>query len=215
MSGRSPWRYVPPAGPVLSLLLIGLVLLSALLYYRAVKIQRFLEPALALSQPRNELTRRITQAFQEEFGAKPVRGMQVRMGSISMHRSVFFRPTGKLKPEGKVQLRKLARVFLALMEDEQARSGISRIMIVTRFAHREAPGANVPTRMEEQFVVGFIQDALFLEEPRLGKRYADFFTTGTQPLAPGERAEGAVDFLIIPSEYLHIKVLERLEKYAE
>ena len=68
MNRRSLWKYVPPAGPVLSLLLIGLVVLSALLYYRAVKIQRFLEPALALSQPRNEFTKNISQNFQREIG---------------------------------------------------------------------------------------------------------------------------------------------------
>jgi hypothetical protein len=40
MNGRSLGKFIPPAGPLLSLLLIGLVLLSALLYYRAIKIQR-------------------------------------------------------------------------------------------------------------------------------------------------------------------------------
>lgn len=215
MTGRSIWRLVPSAGPVLSLLLIGLVLLSALLYYRAVKIQRFLEPALALSQPRNELSRRLNQSFREEFGDRPVAGLQVRTGSIVMHRSALFLPSGKLRPEGKSRLKKLARVFRSLLDDEQVRPGISRIMIVTRFPHRAEPGANVPARMNEQFMVGFIQDALFLEEPLLGRRYAPYFTTGTQPLGSGDRIEGTVEFFIVPSEYLHIKVLERLEKYAE
>ena len=54
------WNVVPP-GPLLSLLLIGLVLLSGLLYYRAVRIQRFMEPALALSQPRNDFSEAIEQ----------------------------------------------------------------------------------------------------------------------------------------------------------
>ena len=33
-------KLVPPTGPVLSLTLVGLLLLSSLLYYKAVKAQR-------------------------------------------------------------------------------------------------------------------------------------------------------------------------------
>jgi hypothetical protein len=205
---------VPPAGPVLSLLLIGLILLSGLLYYRAIKIQRFLEPALALSQPRNEFTKRINLLFQSEFSANPVKGLQVRMGSIVMHRSALFLPDNKMRPEGKTMLKKLARIFLALMEDPQARSGISRIMIMAPFESHELQGANVHQRMNSHVLVGFIQDALFYEEPRLGSLYAKYFATGTQPLGPGEKDDGTVNFIIMPSEYLHIKVLESLEKYS-
>ncbi len=70
MSGRTLLKYIPPAGPILNLTLIGLVLLSALLYYRAIKIQRFLEPALAISQPRNEFAKNVRLRFQKEFGEK-------------------------------------------------------------------------------------------------------------------------------------------------
>jgi len=118
---KSRWRSLPPSGPVISLLLIGLVLLSALLYYRSVKIQRFLEPALALSQPRNEFTKRINGLFQQEFGNQPVSGLKVRRSSIQMQRSLIFQPDGKLQPKGKSILGKLARVFLALMKDEVQR----------------------------------------------------------------------------------------------
>ncbi len=92
MNARSLWKLVPPAGPVLSLLLVGLVLLSALLYYRAVKIQRFLEPALALSQPRNEFAKNIKSIYQKEFGTKPVTGLRIKASSILMDRSFLFTP---------------------------------------------------------------------------------------------------------------------------
>ena len=42
-------RTIAPAGPLLSLALIGVMLLSAVLYYRAVRIQRFLEPSVAVT----------------------------------------------------------------------------------------------------------------------------------------------------------------------
>ena len=90
MNEKAPEKYVPPAGPILSLLLIGLVLLSALLYYRAVKIQRFLEPALAISKPRNEFSKSIKQIFQQEFGAELVKGIRIRAGSIFIEKSFLF-----------------------------------------------------------------------------------------------------------------------------
>jgi len=211
---RSWWRWLPPSGPVISFLLIGLVLLSALLYYRSVKIQRFLEPALALSQPRNEFTKRINGLFRQEFGDRPVSGLKVRRSSIQMQRSLIFQPDGRLQPEGKSILGKLARIFLALMKDERSRSEIDRVLIVSRFAHGESPGANVPWRMQEYLLVGFIQDALFLEVPELGRGYASYFISATGPLDARESASDVVDFIIVPSESLHIEVLEKLEKYA-
>jgi hypothetical protein len=62
--------------------------------------------------------------------------------------------------------------------------------------------------------VGFIQDALFLEVPELGRRYASYFISATGPLDAHEKASDVVDFIIVPSESLHIEVLDKLEKYA-
>ncbi len=212
---RPWWRWLPPSGPVISLLLIGLVLFSALLYYRAVKIQRFLEPALALSRPRNEFTKRISELFHKEFGTRSVKGLRVRTSSIQMQRSLVFEPNGRLRPGGKNILRKLARLFLALLQNESARTEIDRILIVSRFAHREAPGANVAERMRENLMVGFIQDALFLEVPELGRRYASYFVSATGPLSSRGGVSDVVEFTIVPSEFLHIEVLEKLEKYTD
>src|SRR5512143_3910439 len=133
MKGRSLWKYTPPSGPVSSLLLIGLVLLSSLLYYRSVKIQRFLEPALALSQPRNEFAKHIRQIIQKEFGAGKIEGLNVKTSSIVMATSLLFSPDGRLKDSAQTDLQKLARVFLALMKDEHLRSEISIVLIIGHF----------------------------------------------------------------------------------
>ncbi len=213
MNGKSLWKYAPPAGPTLSLLLIGLVLLSALVYYRAVKIQRFLEPALALSQPRNEFTKSINQKFHKEFGTEPIRGLTFRSGSFLMEKSLLFTREGRLTPSAQVDLQKLARVFLALMKDDHARSEISLVMIIGRFPSQGAGGTNIAEWAQVGRTVGFIQDALFQLEPELGKRYSTFFASVVQPANPHERNMDAVEFRIIPSEFLHIEVLEKLEKY--
>jgi hypothetical protein len=214
MNDRSLWRYAPPAGPVLSLLLIGLVLLSALLYYRAVKIQRFLEPALALSQPRNEFSKSIKLIFQQEFGVESIKGLKIRGSSILIEKSFLFSGDGALKASAQTDLKKLARIFLLLMENEQTRSDISLVMIVSRFPSSGTWMMYAADRMQAQRVSGFIQDALFFAEPQLGMRHGAFFVAAAQPTNPLEGNRDLIELRIIPSELLHIRVLEKLEKYA-
>jgi hypothetical protein len=214
MNGKSPWKYVPPSGPILSLLLVGLVLLSALLYYRAVKIQRFLEPALALSQPRNEFAKHIKSIFQKEFGTSSVKGIRIKAGSIIIDRSSLFSKGRVLNARAQADLAKLARVFLALMHDDHRRSEISLVTIIGRYPSFGATGADAAGKMDVQRMVGFIQDVLFQSQPELGVRYSTYFASVAQPATPHEGDLGVVEFRIIPSEYLHIEVLEKLEKYS-
>jgi hypothetical protein len=214
MNVKTLWKYVPPPGPVLSLLLIGLVLLSSLLYYRSVKIQRFLEPALALSQPRNEFTKNIKQIIQKEFGAGKIEGLNVKASSIFMETSLLFSPDGRLKASAQTDLQKLARVFLALMKDDHLRSEISLVLIVGHFPTSGAREASAAERMMVARMVAFIQDALFKLEPGLGKGYPTYFAAAVRPMNPREGNIDIVEFRIISSEYLHIEVLEKLEKYS-
>jgi hypothetical protein len=214
MNDRSLWKYAPPSGPVISLLLIGLVLLSSLLYYRSIKIQRFLEPALALSQPRNEFTKNIRQIIQKEFGTNKVKGLTVKTSSIVMDTSLLFSHHGFLKTSAQADLQKLARVFLALMKDEHARSEISLVLIIGHVPSSEAREATAVERMQVARMVGFIQDALFKLEPELGKGYAPYFASAVRSMDPRQGNAAVVEFRIVPSEYLHIEVLEKLEKYS-
>ncbi len=213
MKGKSPGSFIPPAGPVLGLLLIGLVLLSGLLYYRAVKIQRFLEPALALSQPRNEFSKNIGRMFRREFGEKAIKGIAIRTGSILMDKSFLFSDKGALTDSAQADLQKLARIFLELMKDNHTRSEISLVLIIGRVTSYGARGTNVAEWTRAGRMVGFIQDALFRLEPELGIRYSSSFAGVVQPMNPHEGNRDVVEFRIVPSEYLHIEVLEKLEKY--
>ncbi len=213
MKKRSIWTLLPPAGPVVGIILVGLVLLSGLLYYRAVKIQRFLEPALAFSQPRNEFSKRISGLFQREFGKKPVDGIEYAMGVIHLRPALLFTGDGRFTKQGQLVVQKLAALFVSLMRDDQARSEISLVVISARVPYA-GPGHAVG-RMRSHMAAGLIQDGLFNAAPELALRYQSFFSTAVQPvdLHEGNR-EMDVDIRIIPSEFLHIKVLEKLEKYS-
>jgi len=214
MNVKSLWKYVPPAGPIFSITLIGLVLLSALLYYRAVKIQRFLEPALALSQPRNEFAKNINSIFEKEFKTKSIKGLKIRSSSILMETSLLFSGDGAVKASAQDDLQKLARVFLSLMKDDHTRSEISQVLIIGRYPSYGFTRATIVERLKVQRMVGFIQDALFQLEPELGIRYATYFEGAAQQTNPQEKKSEVVEFRIVPSEFLHIEVLEKLEKYA-
>jgi hypothetical protein len=63
-------------------------------------------------------------------------------------------------------------------------------------------------------MVGSIQDALFRTEPELGIRYSTYFAGTAQPTNPHEGNRDLIELRIVPSEFLHIKVLDKLEKYS-
>ena len=214
MKVKSFWKYVPSVGPVFGLLLIGLVLLSALLYYRAVKIQRFLEPALAISQPRNEFSKNVKLMFQKEFGAEQVKGLTVRGSSILIEKSFLFSGDGALKASAQGDLKKLARIFLLLMDDGQTRSDISLVLIIGRFPSSGTWMMYAAERLKVQRMVGFLQDALFIAEPQLAIRHGTYFVAAAQPTNLNDVNRDLIELRIIPSELLHIEVLEKLEKYA-
>ncbi len=214
MNGRSLWKLVPSPGPILSILLVGLVILSALLYYRAVKIQRFLEPALALSQPRNEFAKKINMIFEKEFGKKPIKGLKVKSSSILIEKSLLFSADGTVNASALPEFQKLARIFSSLMKDDHTRSEISLVLIIGRFPFYGAKGPNIVEKTRVQRMVGFIQDVLLHVEPELGVRYSTYFAGVVQPANPQEGNSDVLELRIIPSEFLHIEVLEKLEKYS-
>jgi hypothetical protein len=214
MKVNTLWRFMPATGPVLSLLLIGVVLLSAFLYYRAVKIQRFLEPALALSQPRNEFTKNINSTVQKEFGLHPPPGLKVKSSSILMETSLLFSRKGTPKATARSDIRKLARVLLTLMRDDHVRSEISLIMIVGRYPSNGVTQATAMERLKILEFTGIIQDALFQAEPDLSKFFASYFAVSAVPADSPLVRGNVLEFRIVPSDYLHVEVLDKLEKYS-
>jgi hypothetical protein len=215
MKAKSLWRYAPPVGPVLSILLVGLVLLSALLYYRAVKIQRFLEPALALSQPRNEFSKNIKQTFRKEFGSDEVQGIGVKSSSIFLDKAVLFNQNGSLKDSAKNDLHKLANVLLSLVKNDATRGDISLVLIIAHYPSMGPPDMAAAHRLNAQLVTGYIQDVMAASEPELRIYYPVYFASAVQPSPSPEKIIDIVEFRFVPSEFLHIKVLDALEKYAQ
>ncbi len=209
-------RFISSLGPLFSLTLVGLLLLSALIYYRAVKIQRFLEPALAISEPRMKFNQDIKDLLSREFSPKEMKGIRFRAGTITVDESLIFeRPHSQARPTGPVVLRKLSRVFVAALDNPEIRQNISLIQITARFPLTKDMILNRQARFAVQDNATLILNSLFTAEPRLETSYTRFFAATAIPtLAPPKKGGIVFEFRIIPTERLHIEVLERLERYA-
>jgi len=208
-------KFIPPLGPLFSITLIGLLLLSAIIYYRAVKIQRFLEPALAISEPRMKFTQNIRDLLAMEFSPNQMTGIRFRAGTIIVDQSLLFERAhpegGPTEPE---VLRKLSRVFHAALNNPETRENISLILINARFPLTKDTMRNRQIRFEVQDRAVLILNSLYTIEPTLERDYAKYFAATSLPASVPEKGGPVVEFRIIPTERLHIEVLQRLERYA-
>ncbi len=65
-------------------------------------------------------------------------------------------------------------------------------------------------RIEGQNIAGFIMDSMYKVEPGLMKYYGRLAPTA-QPDKPGPKYW--VEFMIVPSERVHVEMMESLNKY--
>jgi hypothetical protein len=206
-------KAVLPPGPILVLTLIGLMLLSTILYNRAVRIQRFLEPALAMSQPRTTFYSDIGRLLMKEFGTDNVRGIRYVGRSIEVEKSLIF--TNPYHIEKSLVLKKLGKVFLAVLSDPATRANLDFIVVSPRVSLGPDRKANKMNRLQVQSTAEVILNALFDAEPELEKAYSIYFESSAMSVYARGEEENWVEFRIVPSDRLHIDVLQRLEKYVQ
>ncbi len=207
-------KVILPPGPILSLILIGILLLSAIVYYRAVKIQRFMEPALAISEPRMTFSQSINNLLHREFREKESVGIKFRSGSILIEQSLLSDSSHTVKGSGPLVLKKLSRVFLAALSDPEIRGNISLIMVGVRLPFSPDEALNRELRFHMQERAALILHSLYAAEPALEKNYGTYFTAVVLPMNALTRETNWIEFRIVPTERLHIEALRRLEKYA-
>lgn len=209
-------KFILPPGPILGLMLVGLLLLSAVLYYRAVKIQRFLEPALAISQPRSEFAGSISSLLLKEFEAEESRGIRFTMGSVFVEESLLFDNSSSLKESAPAILKKLGHVFMAALNDSDIRSHIDLILVSARFIVNQDTKDNIKMRADMQHKAELILYSIFKSEPELEKNYGSYFAAAAVAIPAGVPSQETnwVEFRIIPTELAHIEMLMRLGKYT-
>lgn len=214
ITGASIKKFILPPGPILILTLIGLLLLSALLYYRAIKIQRFLEPALAITQPKIIFSKNINNLLLREFGKEESEGIKFRTGSILVESSLLLAGVHKTDGENTVVLEKLGHVFQAALSDPAIRENISLIIVSTRLPISPEISSNKEFRNQAQTRAELILNSMYKVSPGLEREYGKYFAATALPVDPVGKDADWIEFRIIPTERLHVEVLQRLEKYA-
>ncbi len=203
-------RNIPTLAPLGILILIGMLLLSALLYYKSVRAQRYLEPSLALAQPRIEFANKVTLLFEKEFGPERIRGVVLSGNSIFVDSTLIF--NDPRNPEGvdTAFLKKLSSIFLSMLSNHEMKSHFNLILVNSRVHFSLNIKENRIRRIRGQHIAGSIMDSMYTVEPALMKYYGIFAPTA-QPDKPG--AKNWVEFRIVPSERVHVEMMESLNKY--
>ncbi len=206
-------KIVISTGPILSLTLIGILVLSALLYYRAVKIQRFLEPALAITEPRIKFNQEINNLLIKEFGTTS-KGITFRRGSIYADQSLLFAIPHHIEGSKPLMLKKLSRVFLSALSNPEISSHISLILININLPLTTDSNLNKGLRFEVQKMTAYILNTIYAAEPALEKQYGKYFAVTAISVGAPVTEPNLIEFRMIPTERLHIQVLEKLEQYS-
>lgn len=210
-----PLRYIKvfiPPGPVLSLTLIGIMLLGTLLYYRAVRIQRFLEPSVAISEPRITFNRKVSNLLIAEFGSSDVQGLVFLGNQLLVHKTVLYKDASAdgVSPG----MRKLGRVFFAVLDDSALRPYIESIIISTRGQVSNDPETNRKTREFQHEEAYYILNALCLVEPGLDRKYPAYLESSVTLMDMRADEGDWVVFRIVQSDKPHFDMLQKLQKYA-
>ncbi len=213
MKGKLFRNFFELPAPILSLTLIGVLLLSALIYYRAVKIQRFLEPALALSTPRITFAKNVKNLLFSEFGIEHAEHILFTSNSLYVDKTLLLPGTQGQGPDSAV-IEKLGRIFLSVLKDPDMRGYVDFIMISAKFPAGADAKAAAANRVLSQRQAEAILTSLFRVSPELQKEYGAYFAASALPAMPADKEGNLVEFRLLPSERLHIDVLRSLQKYA-
>jgi hypothetical protein len=195
--------------------LMGLLLLSALLYYRAVKIQRYAEPALALLQPRMEFGRKINRLFADHLKERDISGIRFTTDAIYIDESLLLAHAQINQAMLLPIIHELGKSFRAVLDNPELRSYIDFILISS--VRTIAPGEKLAGRERRllQHNSDFVLKSLYMVEPNLELQYGSYFaTTVMTPVNAGSKQK-MIEFRFIPSERLHIDFLTKLIQLAD
>lgn len=204
-------KIIPSPVPIGLLALIGILLLSALLYYKAVRAQRYLEPSLALAQPRIEFAHNIRRLFEKEFGPEGIQGIILSGSSLFVDTSLLITGPANRKVIDHAFLKKLTNIFLSMLIDSEMRSHFDLILVSSRVHFSPSMEENRQRRLTGQYIAESIVDSMYKVEPALQKHYGIFAPTAV-PDEPDKKYNW-VEFRIVPSERVHIEMMKSLNKY--
>ena len=198
-----------PTEPFITLILIGLLLTGVTLYYKAINLQRFLEPALAVLEPSVTFTSKINKTARNKLSHATDNKIVIRGNNLSIHKSLFRSAEHKQIP---LIVREMGSFIKTILNDKTLSNDIQSVIIkanVPIHAALAEPGLYDNMRLQAEAVLNTIMQL----EPSLASTNAHKMGS----LAMYSKNPGAAEWLtleVVPSEMLHIKVLERMSKYT-
>ena len=210
--GGQQKRKLVPIEVIVGLALIGLVLVGSVLYARAVRFQRFMEPMLAVLEPRSNFSDKLRSLILEEFDNDSLANMKLTGNTLRIRKSMLAMEGGHVV--GLKTYNRLGKVFLRVLEDPGMRSNLDFILISVNVPFSKEEGANYLRRGEATKEAELILATVLSTSPELRLKYAPMISSSAFSVAPASGQEDWVTVHIEPSERLHTEVLKRLEKYA-
>jgi len=212
MSAQNTKRFFLMPAQLLGLTLTGILLVSAFVYYKAVKLQRYLEPTLAIAQPRIQFAKNLGHLIEKEFGSTDMKGVVYTASSIFIDEALLFKDIPGKKIADMIFIQRLSQIFLSILQDPQLRTHFELILVSTRVTITPHLDMNRRKWNEAQHKAQFILYSLYSVQPTLEKEYGMYFTAAALPVAP-PKGDNWVEFRIIPSEHLHIEIMKSVGKH--
>ena len=204
-------RFLPPLRVVMTLALMSLLLLSLVVYYRATRIQRFSELALAIYQPQNDFSQKMIGPFIKLFNEKKISTIRHTSNSLFIDESLLVMVAQNNKDNQPTIVRDLGKIFHAILQDPELRSNIELILVST--IGPVSPGMSLSTKNHRTLQVKSesVLRSLFMAEPELEQKYSSFFASTVISATDVERDQYLVEFRFIPNDRLYLKYLQRVQ----
>ena len=204
-------RFIPRLRVILTLALMSLLLLSSVIYYRAVKIQRFSELAFAIYQPQNAFSQKMIGPFIKLFDKKKISSIRFTANSLCIDESLLMNLAPNSKDAQPTIMKDLGKIFHAILQDPELRSNIELIIDSTIGTVSPGMSLSIKNYRTLQAKSESVLRSLFMAEPELEQQYSSFFASTVISTTDAERHQCVVEFQFIPNDRLYIEYLQRVQ----
>ncbi len=215
MGNNHDKKYNIPLGLLFSLTLVGLLLLSAMMYNRAEKFQRFIEPIIAVSRPKITFALKLNKLLIKEFGNSNTNVIRSTLNSIIIHESVLRIMSPQERSSSSAILGKLGSIFLAILKDPDISPYIDLILVNRKIPRTNDVNVNIKVRQHMQDWSEQILNSIYKTTPELERNYSIYFTATAMPVRTTLQEMNWIEFRFIFTERLQKDIVKELGKYLQ
>ena len=195
----------------MTLALMSLLLLSLVVYYRAVRIQKFSELALAIYQPQNEFRQKTLGPFIKLFDKKKISRIAYTDNSFCIEEPLLLVGEQNSNIPQQTIMGDLGKTFHEILQDPELRSNIDMILVSTIEPLSPSMSLSNKNFRSLQEKSDSVLWSLFVAEPELKQKYSSFFTSTVISTADVESDQCMIEFRFIPNNRLYTNYLQRVQ----